>query len=259
MGIDLVPSLRTLLLEKQQIRVCRWAFALVIIGLLLQLSSLVLVFSSMGGEEKPVEPEQIITRQSLFFLMAITDWPRAVVLLIVGALHAWVGRSERWRSAGLGLLLTILAELACHAIGLAVMGDSYSVKEGMPLGLRFALGVEQILRTLENWWIAVALAEFALACHDTILLGQSERLGYGVLASLLSVMALVGWTTPLTELPEDDFSQILVVAALASSLLVLVWLIQGIFRALLISRLLIAHLDQASRDSASAHSPDSGS
>jgi hypothetical protein len=232
---------------------------LVVIGLLLQLVSLILVLASMEPPEKPAVVEnQVITRQNLFLLMVATEWPRAAVLLLSGLLHAYLGRSANWRWAGIGLVATVAGEIACHGLGLWLMGESYLVKEGMPIVLRLSLGVEQILRTLEVWWIAVCLAEFALACGDTILLGQSERLGYAVLAALVSVMALVGWTTPLDPLPDDDFSQILVVAALSTSLLVLVWLVQGIFRALFVSRILMAHLDQVARESviADADRPD---
>ncbi len=244
MGIDLTPSLRTLSLERSQIRASRWGFALVIISLLLQIASLLMLFGIVGVGEQ-AEGDQIVRRDSLVFLLVLTELPRAAAMFLAGGIHGFIGRSPRWKWSGWALAATVTGEILADLVGLFLMGDSYIAKEGMPIGLRFGIGVEQILRTLEDWWVAVLLGEFAIACRDTILLGQSERLGYAVLAALLAVMAMVGWTIPLSPNVEDPFAEFLAVATMATGLLVLVWMVQGVFRALAVGRLLLAHLDQA--------------
>jgi hypothetical protein len=251
MGIQLTPSLRALQLERGQLRACRWGFALVLISLLLQVSAIILLLSSPAADGAEQAPERVVTRESLLLLMVVTELPRAVAMLGAAGLFFWVARTPAWRQASWALAATIAAEILIDGVALALMGPSIPAKQGMPIGVRMALGSEQILRALEDWWLAVILAEFAAACRDTILLLQAERLGYGVLAALVSVMALVGWTTPLDRLAEDDFSQILMVATMATGLLVLFWLVRGLLRALVVGKILSAHLDQTVQNSAS--------
>ncbi len=255
MGIDLTPSLRTLALAKDQIRVSRWAFALVIISVLLQIVSLVLLFALIGTGHEAKE-DQVVERQGLVNYLLLMELPRSVAMFLAGSLHGSIGRSPRWKWSGWALAATVAGEILADGVGLALMGESYVQKDGMPMGLRLGLGAEQVLRTLEHWWIAVLLGEFALACRDTILLGQSERLGYAVLAALLSVMALVGWTTPMNSVTDDSLGEFLAVATMATGLLVLVWMVQGVFRALAVGRLLITHLDQVAKETQSPGSDE---
>jgi hypothetical protein len=256
MGIDLTPSLRTLSLDRGQIRASRWAFALVIISLLLQIVSLVFLFGVIGGAEEG-EGDQVVQRDTLVVLLLLGELPRAAAMFLAGALHGSIGRSPRWKWSGWALAATVVGEVLANGVGLALMGESYVAKEGTPMGLRLGFGAEQVLRTLEDWWVAVLLGEFAVACRDTVLLGQSERLGYAVLAALLAVMAMVGWTVPLSPLAEDSFAEFLAVATMATGLLVLVWMVQGVFRALAVGRLLIAHLDQLATETPPPRSDDS--
>ena len=169
-------SLKALQIERHQLERCRWAFGLFWAGFIVQLLPLFFlveepVIPSTSDLMKPVTVEEVVKEQALFLLPC-------VLLTLTGAvLNIVVARTPRWRQAAWLLLGTVTAELVMAIVGILAMGPSFIPAEGQPLLTRLSFHAASIMLPLSWWWIVVIIGEFATACRETILLGQSRARG----------------------------------------------------------------------------------
>ena len=246
MGIQLQPSLKALQIERHQLARCRWAFGLFWAGFVVQLLPLFFlaeepVIPDPEEENRPITVTTVLMQQAVFLVPYMS-------LTAVGAvLNIIVGRTNRWRQAAWLLLATLLAELVFAVIGLVAMGPSFIPAQGEPLLTRIAFHAVEITLPLSWWWIVVILGEFASACRETILLGQAEKVGYGVLASLAALFMYIGWTLPSPIPSEDDTTLFLKAFSALLQLIVFFWLLFPLSRAYMVSTLLMVRIDEVKR------------
>jgi hypothetical protein len=187
---------------------------------------------------KPVTVEEVVKEQALFLLPC-------VLLTLTGAvLNIVVARTPRWRQAAWLLLGTVTAELVMAIVGILAMGPSFIPAEGQPLLTRLSFHAASIMLPLSWWWIVVIIGEFATACRETILLGQVERVGYGILASFSALMMFIGWTLPSPVISDDDTTTFLKAFNALLQVIVFFWLLFPISRAYIVCSLLITRIDE---------------
>ena len=92
--------------------------------------------------------------------------------------------------------------------------------------------------------MAVIVGEFAAACRETVLLQQSERVGYGILFTLGALIIWLGWRIPVNSLGDDDLTVFLSATASLSQLIILFWLLQPVMRATTVAKVLLQRIEE---------------
>jgi len=246
MGIQLQPSLKALQIERDQLGRCRLAFGLFWAGFLIQLLPILFLIDESAipdpaAQSKPVTREEVILDQLVFIL------PSVLLTLTAAVLNATVARTTRWRQASWLLMATLLTQIGLAVVGIAALGPSYIPAEGEPLVTRLAFHGVAIALPLCWWFIVVIIGEFAMACRETVLLGQAERVSFGVLASIAAIMMYFGWTlnTPVTS--DDDVTTFLKAFHSLMQVIVFFWLLFPISRAYMVCSILIRRIDEVGR------------
>jgi hypothetical protein len=229
--MELTPSMKGLAIDRRRLRTSQWAFALFWVSCFLPIVSLFVALLTAPDEPPPTRPPATISRE-IFALVRLAEvTPKLLLLGSGGVLALSAAATLRWRWAAWGLLATLVGQALAAAISVATLGPSYSAEIGQPFFSRLAVDAMHVLMVLEFWWMAVILAEFALVCKETILLQQTEYLGYGILSALGAMLAYVGWSLPVAIPSDDDVTIFLEAAAVLLQLMVLVWILQPLSRA----------------------------
>lgn len=138
----------------------------------------------------------------------------------------------------------MLGEVAFYVLFVVAIGPTYDVDVGGSMATRSAYGAAQIFGGLQLWWVAVIVGEFAAACRETVLLQQSERVGYGILFTLGALIIWLGWRIPVNSLGDDDLTVFLSATASLSQLIILFWLLQPVMRATTVAKVLLQRIEE---------------
>lgn len=117
-------------------------------------------------------------------------------------------------------------------------GVRLEAPESLPIRLIDA--VSMMVGWFEFWWIAVLIAEFAIACQASRLVERMEYLGYAILVGAACSVGLIGWTIPHPTLFRDADDGAGLLAGLASFIVlgVLLWSLEASASAATLARLL---------------------
>jgi hypothetical protein len=257
MGIQLQPSLKALQIEREQLGRCRLAFGLFWAGFLIQLLPILFLIDESAitdpaTESKPVTRQEVILDQVVFIL------PSIVLTMTASILNILVGRTPRWRQASWLLLATLLGQVVLAAVGVIALGDSYVPAEGEPLVTRLCFHAVAVALPICWWFIVVIIGEFAMACRETVLLGQTERVSFGVLASIAAIMMYFGWTLNSPVNSDDDVTTFLKAFHSLMQVIVFFWLLFPISRAYMVCTILIRRIDEVGRVVKEGQEPDEG-
>lgn len=215
---------------------------------MIQLLPVMVAVLTMDQPTEEVKMDKPIPRAELVSALAAMLLPQILLLGSAATLFLRAARTRRWKLASWALLGTMVGEILFGAVAIATLGPEFIPDRGQPPITRLALGVVDVLSILEMWWIAVIIGEFAASCRETVLLGQSENLGYGILAAIGILIAWIGWTLPLPGGSQDDFTQFLQAAAMISQLVIFFWMLQPLTRAFAVATILVRRIDEIAKN-----------
>lgn len=246
MGIEFTPSVKTLELESRQVRTLRIGFQFLAAYLFLQ----ILLFAAqlfatpsegIANEPRPLNRRAAAVQTAVVFgLGAALAFPGAI-------LHLRAGRTVRWRRAALGLIAVMLLQVAFAAGWLASVDPARRPGDGQPLPARACEAGLNLASVLEFWWIAVLVAEFAAACRATLVVRETEFLGYVVLGAVLAVLALAAWSLPDPQASADDFAVALRVGLELAAIVLVAWTARLTLASSALARLVQAKIDEVGK------------
>jgi hypothetical protein len=255
-----LPSEEELIGEESQLKRCRWALLLLGTGILLQLG--IILFPIVTAEiPKDQEPVQIATRElrriiescELSILAHCLTFLPGAILLIINA------RSDRWRKHAFFLLAAVVVDIGLM-IAIYVLLTRALGSTTLPRPAYILLEIESLMIWPILWFLAVLVAEFAMASRASILVSQTERLGNAILVGSCLGVAYVGWTLPSYPVDFgvanlDEGTALLGLAAALATFVCMFWTMRELAAAATLARMLGERSRQARRSSPNEEKP----
>lgn len=243
-------SAEDLIEEEGQLKRCRWGLLLLGAGLLLQLG--VFFLSVLSLEEAPskdpariaeLQARRILDSYELGLLTYCLTFLPGSILLIRNA------RSERWRRSAYFLLATLILDMALMGTVVSLLFSLGKVTT-LPLLPYVLVEVNSLLVWPLLWFMAVVVAEFAMASRAEMLVHQTERLSYALLVGGCASVAYVGWTLPTYPLVfdpanADGMTAFFGLVSAVVSFFCLFWTMRLLATAATLARVLLQRSEQA--------------
>jgi hypothetical protein len=245
MGIEFTPSVKSLKLESRQVRTLRVGFQLLAAYLFLQILFLAAQLLATPSEGVVADEPRPFDRRAAAIQTAVVFGLGAALAFPGAVLHLRAGRTARWRRAALGLIAVMLLQVAFAAGWLAAVDPARRPAEGQTLPARACEAGLNLMSVLEFWWLAVIVAEFGAACRATLLVRETEILGYVVLGAVLAVLALAAWSLPDAQTSVDEVAVALKVGLELAALVLVVWTVRLTLASSALARLVQAKIDEA--------------
>lgn len=195
------PDAKTIALEERQLTMCRGGALFLAAGLVAQMF---INFTQLFESTSVSDVSEFKTPALSFYLF------NGAVLLMAFVPGAGMllrsARSRRWRLAAAGLTLLFLIEMVLVVVLSRIMPLDEKITLPAPMPARIVFHASAVISWLEFWWIAVLIAEFALACRAQLLVVQTERLGYTILVGLIFelTVGLAGLMLPFNPTTSNE-------------------------------------------------------
>lgn len=221
--------------EATQLRWCRWAFLLLGAWQALSLVLLLLIVF-----EEPPKKKELVTPPIEWYLgpaavMALTTLPAGAILLSCK-------RSTRWRVAALAFLILVTLDILTLGCLAYVRPGGVTLEGPEPWAPRILAYVTSFLGWGELWFLAILVAEFALASRAEEIVESTENLGYALMIGAMSTIGQCIWSLP-SGMPLDPHDVVGVSLALLNLLVAVwsgIWSIRLVDRSAALARMMIA-------------------